>query len=180
MKRLLPSTPLTIMVAVVLIVFFLWLVLSLSRETEPPAVGVPTASMPTHPVAPSTSDSNPALQPAVSDAPADAPPSVGGITADEDALIPAGPPGLVVVSQRDDAHVVQWQGTRDDTILGYQVYRRCLPGEWTKIAFVEIHDGDNRNKGTYVFEDEFDADCEYTVAAVGRDGNPGQMSVDIQ
>lgn len=102
-----------------------------------------------------------------------------GITAEADALIPPGPPGVVSVSRRSQVHVVEWKGTHDDTILGYEVYRKCPPGEWVKIGSVKLHPDDERNRGMYHFEAKFDSDCEYTVAAVSQDGKPGPKSADI-
>jgi len=68
-----------------------------------------------------------------------------GITLEQDALIPPGPPGTVNVSHRDDVHVVEWKGTRDDTIVGYEVYRMCGSGDWERIGFVALRTDDERN-----------------------------------
>lgn len=109
------------------------------------------------------------------------PPDPDGITAEEDAAIPPGPPGKVLVSHQPRLlHRIEWRGTQDDTIRGYQIYRRCPDGEWEEIAFVKLRDDDERNRATYVFEDRFDGVCDYTVAAVDQRGNPGPKSVEIQ
>ena len=102
-----------------------------------------------------------------------------GITAEADAQIPPGPPGSVSVMRRGQVHVVEWKGTRDDTIQGYEVYRKCPLGEWVKVGSVKLHPDDERNRGTYRFQLDFSADCEYTVAAVNPDGKPGPKSTDI-
>jgi hypothetical protein len=113
--------------------------------------------------------------------PATARPPAGGITAEEDAEIVPGPPGTVLVSHHPESlHRIEWQGTRDDTIRGYQVYRSCSDSEWEPIEFVKLRDDDERNRKTYVFEERFDAVCDYTVAAVDRRGSPGPRSTDIQ
>jgi hypothetical protein len=105
----------------------------------------------------------------------------GGITAEEDAAIPPGPPGIVLVSHYPELlHHIEWQGTRDDTIRGYQVYRSCPGRDWEEIGFVKLRGDDERNRATYVFEDRFDSVCDYTVAAVDHRGNPGPKSVEIQ
>ena len=106
-------------------------------------------------------------------------PSSVEITAEQDAQIPPGPPGSVSVSRSGQVHVVEWKGTRDDTIQGYEVYKRRPPGKWVKIGRVKLRRDDERNRGTYRFEAKFNADCEYTVAAVGPDGKPGPKSADI-
>jgi hypothetical protein len=108
-------------------------------------------------------------------------PPAGGITAEEDAGIPAGPPGRVLVSHHPGSlHRIEWQGTLDDTIRGYQIYRRCPNGEWEEIAYLPLHDDDERNRAVYLFEDRFDVVCDYTVAAVDHLGNAGPKSADIQ
>ena len=108
------------------------------------------------------------------------PPSGPGITAEEDAGLLSGPPGTVEVTHGPEGHLVQWSGTRDDQITGYRVYRRCDPGKWVEVGLVETRDEDERNEGVYGFEEQFAADCEYTVAAVGRNGVTGPKSVEIQ
>lgn len=103
-----------------------------------------------------------------------------GITSEDDALIPPGAPGTVRVSHRDSRHSVSWVGTRDDKIIGYQVYRRCPDEEWQAIASLELLPGDDRNQGAYSIEDTSTRRCEYTVAAIGRDGKRGPKAADIQ
>ena len=103
-----------------------------------------------------------------------------GITKEEDEHIVSGPPGFVKVQNHGELHAISWQGTRDDTILGYQVYRRCQQEPWQPIGFVKLREDDPRNSGTYLYNDHFPENCEYTVAAVGPGGKPGPKSVDIQ
>lgn len=103
-----------------------------------------------------------------------------GITIEEDEQIVSGPPGSVSVKHDGELHEIRWIGTRDDTILGYQIYRRCQQENWKSIGFVKLHVDDPRNAGPYIFKDHFTGNCEYTVAAVGPDGTPGPKSVDIQ
>lgn len=107
-------------------------------------------------------------------------PTAGGITLEDDRQIPPGPPGTVHVSHHDSLHTVTWAGTRDDTILGYQVYRRCPHEGWQAVGSLGLLAGDERNQGAYSFQDTFVLRCEYTVAAIGRDGKPGPMTVEIQ
>jgi hypothetical protein len=102
-----------------------------------------------------------------------------GITAEQDAGIPPGPPGLVSISTADGKIIVAWMGTRDDRIRGYEVYRRCAPGDWETIGFVPIREDDERNRGEYRFAERVRDGCEYTVSAVGADGRPGPRTVDI-
>lgn len=103
-----------------------------------------------------------------------------GITIEEDARNVSGPPGSVKIKHDGVMHEIIWQGTRDDTILGYQVYRRCQHEPWQGIGFIRLREDDPRNAGVYTFKDHYSENCEYTVAAVGPDGKPGPMSVDIQ
>jgi hypothetical protein len=103
-----------------------------------------------------------------------------GITLEADTLIPPGPPGTVRVSHRDSLHTVSWLGTRDDRIIGYQVYRRCPNEEWQAIASLRLLPGDDRNQGAYSIEDRFSVQCEYTVAAIGRNGKQGPKAAEIQ
>jgi hypothetical protein len=107
------------------------------------------------------------------------PPVTRGITAEEDAGIAPGPPGEVRILHGGRIHRIEWQGTRDDTVRGYQIYRRCSGSPWQELAFVELHANDPRNRDTYVFEDPFGAVCDYAVAAVAADGRRGPLSVDI-
>jgi len=107
-------------------------------------------------------------------------PDGGGITSEEDALIPPGPPVKVRVSPRASLHTVTWVGTRDDQIIGYQVYRRCANEEWQAIASLGLLPGDDRNQGAYSIEDSFTRKCEYTVAAIGRDGKRGPKTADVR
>jgi hypothetical protein len=126
-----------------------------------------------------SSDDRPAPDEPATSQPSTSSPRVG-ISAEEDATIPPGPPGTVNVSHRDGVHVVDWKGTRDDTIVGYEVYRRCGSGDWNSVGSVALRPDDGRNRGTYVLEDEFKIRCEYTVAAVNAAGKPGPKSIDIQ
>lgn len=75
---------------------------------------------------------------------------------------------------------MEWSGTRDDGVAAYRVYRRCSSGDWIEVGLVKVRDEDERNQATYRFEERLDAECDYTVAAVGRNGVTGPMSVDIQ
>ncbi len=123
---------------------------------------------------PATAAASPSPSPATSAAPA-------GISAEEDARIPPGPPGTVNVTQNGRRHVVEWRGTGDDTITGYQVYSRSTNREvWNTIGFVKLRADDTRNRGTYRFEKDVEPGCEYAVAAVGLAGKPGPKNVDIK
>lgn len=102
-----------------------------------------------------------------------------GITIEEDEKIVPGPPGFVKITHHGELHEIHWQGTRDDTILGYQIYRRCPREPWQRIGFVALRKDDPRNAGLYKFKDHFSGNCDYTVAAVGPNGQPGPKSVDI-
>jgi hypothetical protein len=100
--------------------------------------------------------------------------SGGGLTAEEDAMIPPGPPGTVSVSRENGFYVVQWEGTRDDTVIAYAVYRRCGAESWTPIARVPVRNP--RNEGPHDWKDRMDASCEYAVAAVDANGREGPRS----
>ena len=108
------------------------------------------------------------------------PPSHSGITAEANAGILPGPPGSVDVTHLKGSHRVVWRGTGDDQVARYRVYRRCPGSEWVELGSVALHTDDERNRGTYEFEEVFDDDCDYTVAAVDRSGVIGQKTVDIQ
>ena len=111
--------------------------------------------------------------------PPSASPSLEGLSLDEQAHNLPGPPGNVIVAHRDGLHRVEWDGTRDDTIGGYEVHRRCSGMTWEKLAFVAVRDDDPRNRGRYRFEERHDAVCEYTVAAVTPTGTRGPMTIEI-
>jgi hypothetical protein len=100
--------------------------------------------------------------------------SAGGLTTEEDAMIPPGPPGIVSVSRENGLSTVRWEGTRDDTVSAYEVYRRCGAGPWTSVARVPVRNP--RNEGPHDWEDRIDATCEYAVAAVDADGRVGPRS----
>ncbi len=107
-------------------------------------------------------------------------PTTAGISKEADASMPSGPPGVVEVTKGASIYRVEWVGTRDDTISGYQVLRRCAQGPWLALSFVALHDDDPRNRGRYQYEEEEDADCEYAVAAVSEDGRRGPTNLEIQ
>ena len=107
-------------------------------------------------------------------------PTVAGITFEEDARIPSGPPGSISISRHGPSRVVEWKGTRDDTVLGYEVYRSCSQGEWVKLGFVPLSASDERNAGLYRYEDSFSGECKYSVAAVGSNGKPGPRGVPME
>lgn len=102
-----------------------------------------------------------------------------GMTREEHDRIPPGPPGSVVVEQRSGAFVVSWAGTRDDTIQGYVVYRRCAGEEWVEVQRVPLHAEDGRNRGQYSFEERWHTTCEYAVAALDARGRPGLKSTEV-
>ena len=93
---------------------------------------------------------------------------------------PPGPPGRVVHARRDGVQVVEWDGTRDDTIAGYRVYRRRAGAAWTDAGFVPLHPDDPRNRGRYRFEDRAEEDLEYTIAAVDAAGRAGPKTAEIE
>lgn len=103
-----------------------------------------------------------------------------GLRREEHDRIPPGPPGLVEIERVDGSSVVAWAGTRDDTIAGYVVYRRCTDGEWAEVERVPLHADDGRNRARYSFTDRMDATCEYAVSAVDPQGVAGPKSVDLR
>lgn len=108
-------------------------------------------------------------------------PPPAGISAEENALIPPGPPGTVRVTLQGQKHLVEWQGTRDDTIRGYQVYSKSTnQGDWKMIGFIKLREDDARNRGSYRFEKDVEPGCEYAVAAVGLGGKAGPKNVEIK
>ena len=114
-------------------------------------------------------------------APAPISPPPTGISAEEDGRIPPGPPGTVRVTQQDQKHLVEWQGTRDDTIKGYQVYSKSTNrGDWKAIGFVKLREDDLRNRGNYQFKQDVEPGCEYAVAAVGLGGKAGPKNVETK
>ena len=85
------------------------------------------------------------------------------------------------MAQEGRKHRVEWQGTRDDTIKGYQVYSKPTnQGGWKPIAFIKLREDDPRNRGAYQFEKDVEPGCEYAVAAVGLAGKPGPKNVEIK
>ena len=107
-------------------------------------------------------------------------PNDPGLSLEEDARNVPGPPGRVDVAHHDGWNTVEWQGTADDTIGGYEVYRKCGGTTWEKVGFVGLRKDDPRNRRGYAFEERHDAVCRYTVAAVTPAGDPGPRTVDIQ
>jgi hypothetical protein len=87
---------------------------------------------------------------------------------------------VVEVARRGAVHRVEWAGTRDDTIRGYQVLRRCDGESWAPLAFVPLRSDDPRNRGPYHYEDRIDQTCEYAVAAVSAANEPGPTSVEVR
>jgi hypothetical protein len=85
----------------------------------------------------------------------------------------------VTVEHGDGVHVIRWKGTRNDTVSGYELRRRCPGADWRAVAFVPLRAEDPRNQGDYEARDEHDDSCEYAVAAVDADGRAGQGSDEI-
>jgi len=125
------------------------------------------------------------VQASSTEAPTNAPPTTAvrpdeGVTREEDASNLPGPPGTVHVEHREGRHIATWSGTKDDTIVEYVVYRRCLDEAWKEVGRVKLHKDDKRNSGAYRFEERFDAACDYTVAAARLDGRPGPKTVETK
>ena len=89
-------------------------------------------------------------------------------------MIPPGPPGTVNASRENGSYVVQWEGTRDDTVTAYEVYRRCGAESWIPVARVPVRNP--RNEGPHEWKDRVEANCEYAVAAVDANGRVGPRS----
>ena len=111
-------------------------------------------------------------------------PTTAGISRAADAAMAAGPPGVVEVTDRAAITRAEGAGTRDDTISGYRILRRCAQGPWLAVSLAARHDDDPRNRGRYQYEEEEDeeedADCEYALAAVSEDGRPGPTHLETQ
>lgn len=109
----------------------------------------------------------------------EAPSADVGLTREQADESPAGPPGKVAVEHRGVLHVVTWDGTRDDTIRGYEVYRQSDAGAWERVGFVPLRADDARNRGRYEFSETLERTCSYAVAAVDAHGRVGPKSVEI-
>lgn len=89
-------------------------------------------------------------------------------------MIPPGPPGTVTVRHENGLYTLRWEGTRDDTVTAYEVYRRCGAESWEAVGRVPVRN--ERNEGPHDWEDRTDATCEYAVAAVDANGRVGPRS----
>lgn len=108
-----------------------------------------------------------------------APAAASGSTREAQDLNPPGPPGTIRVERREGKSVLAWNGTRDDTIQGYQVYKRVGGGAWQTAAFVKLHADDPQNRATYSYSERCEETCEFTVAAVDAQGRPGPKTSEI-
>ena len=111
--------------------------------------------------------------------------NAGGITEEADNLILPGPPGTVALeraisSQGDPVSLVTWSGTADDTISGYNTYKKEKESGWALIGFVPLRKEDPRNRGRYQFRDTEIGEGLYAVSAVDMNGKPGPKSPGVK
>ena len=162
--------------------------LALLSFSTPPPVTSPEFSNTTGPksktpdrTVPQETNREPATVPASPSPLLVTPATDAGITWVEQSSIPHGPPGTVQVTESGQSVTVEWKGTRDHTIQGYQIYQKLTTEEvWKVIGFVELRADDSLNRGIYRFEKNIEPGFEYAVAAVGLDGKEGPKNVEIQ
>ncbi len=97
------------------------------------------------------------------------PPPSTGISVEEDALIRPGPPGNIWISNDGGKTVIHWQGTRNDRVKNYVVYRKG-DADWQVIGRVPSF-GDNSS--VYVFSETTITGFTYAVSAVSTRGVEG-------
>jgi len=124
-----------------------------------------TATVPQEPVPTTTETAGPI------------PAAEGGISEEQDRLIPPGPPSGVQTVLRAGVVEVRWQGTGSDIITHYIIYRRASDLQaWDSIGEAPARDD---NRGAYVYQvraGEEAAPLHYAVAAVDRYGNHSAIS----
>ena len=107
-----------------------------------------------------------------------------GLTEEQDNVILPGPPSnlrLVTLAADSDLQCqLVWNGTRDDTINGYNIYQLSSPGNWSLIGFITLRKEDSRNRGEYRFSKDIAASGTYAVAAVDNRGTSGPKSPAVQ
>ena len=103
-----------------------------------------------------------------------------GLTEQQDLLNLPGPPSgirlVVPVEGTSSQCQLVWQGTRDDTISGYNIYQLNSPKNWSLIGFMALRKEDSRNRGEYRFSKDIAASGTFAVAAVNNKGTPGPKS----
>ena len=103
-----------------------------------------------------------------------------GLTEQQDLLNLPGPPsGIRLVAPAEGTSSqcqLVWQGTRDDTISGYNIYQLNSPKNWSLIGFMALRKEDSRNRGEYRFSKDLAASGTFAVAAVNNKGTPGPKS----
>lgn len=101
----------------------------------------------------------------------------GGITIEQDSLIPPIPPGQVRAILFESFVELRWQGTGSDIDDQYIVYRRLSNSDyWEEISIVPVKDS---NRGEYVFHDdtiESGISYEYAIAALNHYGKESSLS----
>ena len=106
-----------------------------------------------------------------------------GLTEQEDLLNLPSPPSdvrLILTTKNSQSQaVLVWNGTRDDTISGYNVYLLNTPKDWSLISFITLRKEDSRNRGEYQFSKDISAKGTYAVAAVNSKGTPGPKSAAV-
>lgn len=112
--------------------------------------------------------------------PAPCPNPSQGITCPEAARLPPIPPRHLAVkragTESPPAIILRWEGTGDDTLAYYQLYRRAVSAQrWRKRARVQAR---GENTGPYTFRDGHAHPAQeyvYGVSAVSRYGLASQI-----
>jgi hypothetical protein len=107
---------------------------------------------------------------------ADSNADTAGLTLEEDSKILPAPPGQVSTVFRNSTANIKWEGTRDDTVAFYVVYRKCQNDSWSAIAKLKAT---NNNQGVYEFSDKKEGACKYAISAINLNGKEGPKSTDI-
>jgi len=101
----------------------------------------------------------------------------GGITIEQDSLIPPIPPSQVRAILFEGFVELRWQGTGSDIDVQYNIYRRLSNSDyWEEISIVPVKDS---NRGEYVFHDdtiESGISYEYAIAALNHYGKESSLS----
>ena len=97
------------------------------------------------------------------------------LTNEQNAIIAPGPPGNLWFSIESGNKIINWQGTRDDTVSYYTIYGRCdKDSSLKKISQIKSI-GDN--SGMYSFNIENDSGCDYSISATSFYGAEGSKEL---
>src|SRR3989344_9224491 len=93
------------------------------------------------------------------------------LTNEQNAIIAPGPPGNLWFSIESGNKIINWQGTRNDTISYYTIYSRCDNESSPKKIGQVKSIGDNSEMYSYTIKN--DLGCDYSISATSLYGTEG-------